>query len=53
LTATGEIKTTEKSIEDWFELDEGDSEFQLLTEEEIPTVIFFFNLFSSALLTYY
>jgi hypothetical protein len=33
---------------DWLELDEGDLGFQLVTEEEIDAVIFFY-LFSSAL----
>jgi hypothetical protein len=40
LRATGETETTQESIQDWFELDEGDPRFQLLTEEEIAAVIF-------------
>jgi hypothetical protein len=48
LRATGEAETTQENIQDWLQLDEGDLGFQLLTEEEIATVIFFY-LFSSAL----
>jgi hypothetical protein len=40
LRAAGETETTQANIQDCFELDEGHSGFQLLTEEEIPTVIF-------------
>jgi hypothetical protein len=47
LRATGETETTQENIQDWFELD-GDTGFQLLTEEEIGVVMFFY-LFSSAL----
>jgi hypothetical protein len=48
LTAAGETETTQENIKDWLELDEGDPRFQLLTEEEIAAVIFFY-LFSSVL----
>jgi hypothetical protein len=48
LRAAGETETTEKNIQDWLELDEGDSGFQLLTEEQI-TVVTSFYLFSSVL----
>jgi hypothetical protein len=41
-------KLHKKISQDWLELDEGDPRFQLLTEEEIAAVIFFY-LFSSAL----
>jgi hypothetical protein len=44
-----ESETTHGNIKDWLELDEGDPGFQLLTEEEISAVIYFFYLFSSAL----
>jgi hypothetical protein len=46
--AAGEAETTEENIQDWLKLDEGDPGFQLLTEEEIATVLFLY-LFSSAL----
>jgi hypothetical protein len=39
--AAGETETTQESIEDWLQLDEGDPGFQLLTEEEVAAVIFF------------
>jgi hypothetical protein len=35
LRTAGETETTQENIQDWFQLDEGDSGFQLLTEEEI------------------
>jgi hypothetical protein len=49
LRAAGETETTQENIQNWLELDEGDPGFQLLIEEEIAAVIFFFHLFSSAL----
>jgi hypothetical protein len=49
LRAAGETETTRENIQDWLELAEGDPGFQLLTEEEIAAVIYFFYLFSSAL----
>jgi hypothetical protein len=33
LRAAGETETTQENIQHWLELDEGDSGFQLLTEE--------------------
>jgi hypothetical protein len=33
LTAAGETETTQENIQNWLELDEGDPEFHLLTEE--------------------
>jgi hypothetical protein len=39
LRADVETETTQ----DWLELDEGDRGFQLLTEEEVPAVIFFIH----------
>jgi hypothetical protein len=51
LRAAGETEITQENIQDWFELDEGDPGFQLLTEEEIAVVIYFY-LFSSALPTF-
>jgi hypothetical protein len=35
LRAAGETETAQGNILGWFELDEGDPGFQLLTEEEI------------------
>jgi hypothetical protein len=35
LRATEETETTQQNIQDWLQLDEGDTGFQLLTEEEI------------------
>jgi hypothetical protein len=49
LRAAGETETTQENIQDWLQLDEGDTGFQLLTYEEIVAVIFL-NLFSSELL---
>jgi hypothetical protein len=43
LRAAGETETTQENIQDWLALDEGDPEFELPTEEEIATVIFFFQ----------
>jgi hypothetical protein len=47
LRAAGETETTQESIQDWLQLDEGGPGFQLLTEEEIAAVIFSYS-FSSA-----
>jgi hypothetical protein len=47
LRAVGETETTQENIQDWLQLDEGDPGFQLLTEEEIPTVIFYLFIFIS------
>jgi hypothetical protein len=41
LRTAGETETTQ----DWLELDEGDPDFQFLTEEEIAAVIFIFIYF--------
>jgi hypothetical protein len=41
LRAAGETETTQENIQDWLQLAEGHSEFQLPTEEEIAAVIFF------------
>jgi hypothetical protein len=48
LRAAGETETTQENIQDWLQLDEGDSGFQLLMEEIIAAVKFYY-LFSSAL----
>jgi hypothetical protein len=48
LKAAGETETTQENTENWLELDEEDPGFQLLTEEAIAAVIFFY-LFLSAL----
>jgi hypothetical protein len=45
LRAAGETETTQENIQDWLQLDEGDPGFQLVTEEEIATGIFFFTYF--------
>jgi hypothetical protein len=42
LRAAGETETTQENIQDWLQLDEGGPGFQLLTEEEIAVVIFFY-----------
>jgi hypothetical protein len=47
LRAAGEIETMQENIQGWLELDERDPGFQLLTEEEIAAVIFFY-IYSSA-----
>jgi hypothetical protein len=47
LRAAGETETTRENILDWLHLDEGDPEFQLLTEEKISAVIFLFILIST------
>jgi hypothetical protein len=47
LRAAGETETTQENIQDWLELDEGDPGIQLLTEEEISAVIFFWCIFVS------
>jgi hypothetical protein len=44
LRAAGETETTQENIHDWFELDEGDPGFQLLTTY-IITFPFFFPKF--------
>jgi hypothetical protein len=41
--AAGETETTQGNIQDWLGLDEGDPGFQLLTKEEIATMIFFIH----------
>jgi hypothetical protein len=43
LKAAGETETTQVNIQDWLDLDEGGPAFQLLTEEEIASVIYFFH----------
>jgi hypothetical protein len=40
LRAAGETEATQENIQEWFEMDEGDLGFQLLTDEESATVIF-------------
>jgi hypothetical protein len=49
LRAVGETETMQENIQEWLEVD-GDTGFQLMTEEDIAAVIFFY-LFSSALPT--
>jgi hypothetical protein len=44
LRTAGETETTQENIQDWLELDEGDSGVQLLTEEETAAVLFFIYL---------
>jgi hypothetical protein len=48
LSAAAETEKTQGNIQDWLELDEGDSGFQILTEEETAAVTCFY-LFSSEL----
>jgi hypothetical protein len=45
LRAAGEINILHENIQDYLELDEGDAECQLLTEEEIAAAIFFIFYF--------
>jgi hypothetical protein len=40
LRATGDTETAQENIQNWFELDEGDPRYQLLTEKEIVALIF-------------
>jgi hypothetical protein len=40
LRAAGESEAMQENIQNWLELDEGDPEFQLLTEEEIAADVF-------------
>jgi hypothetical protein len=47
LRAVGETETTQENIQDWLELDEGDPGFQLLTEKEIVSDIFFLFFLSA------
>jgi hypothetical protein len=35
LRAAGETETTQENTQDWFELDERDPGFRLMTEEEV------------------
>jgi hypothetical protein len=49
LRAAGATETTQENIRNWLELGEGGPEYQLLTEDEITAVKFFFYLSSSAL----
>jgi hypothetical protein len=42
LRAGRQTETTQEYIQDCLELDEGDPGFQLLTEEEIAAVIFYY-----------
>jgi hypothetical protein len=48
LRAVGETETMQENIQDWLELDEGESGFQLLTGRHFCSDNFY--LFSSALL---
>jgi hypothetical protein len=42
--AAGETGTTQANFQDWLEVSEGDPGFQLLREEEIAAVTFFYFL---------
>jgi hypothetical protein len=53
LRAAGGTETTQENIQDWFELDQGDPGFQLLTEEEIAAVIFSFIIYFHQYYLYY
>jgi uncharacterized protein YehS (DUF1456 family) len=43
LRAAGETEITQENIQDWLQLDEGDTGFQLLTEEVIYAVTLFIH----------
>jgi hypothetical protein len=47
LRAARETETTQENIQDWLQLDEGDPEFRLLTEDEVTAVIFLFIFIST------
>jgi hypothetical protein len=47
LRAAGGTETTQENIHDWLQLDEGGPGFQLPTEGEIGTVIFFYLFLST------
>jgi hypothetical protein len=49
LRAAGKTEITQGNIQDWLELDEGDPGFQLVTEEEIVSVIYFIYFRHNAL----
>jgi hypothetical protein len=53
LRAAGETETTQENIQDWLQLDEGDPGFQLLTEEETASVIFFIIIYFHQHCLYY
>jgi hypothetical protein len=42
LRVAGETETTQENIQDWLEMGEGHSGFQLLTEKETAAVTFLF-----------
>jgi uncharacterized protein YehS (DUF1456 family) len=44
LSAAGETETTQESIQDWLQLDEGDPGFQFLTEKDISAVTLLYLL---------
>jgi hypothetical protein len=52
LRAAGETEITQENIQDWFELDEGDPGFQLLTGEEIAAIIFFFSISTTCIIKF-
>jgi hypothetical protein len=52
LRAAGETETTQENIQDWLELDEGDTEFQLLTGRNCYTDIYLFLSALPILLTF-
>jgi hypothetical protein len=52
LRAAGETETTQENIQDGLELAEGDTGFQLLTEEEIAAVIYILLIFRHHYLCY-
>jgi hypothetical protein len=47
LRAAGETETTQENIQDWLELDEGDTGFQLLTGGNCCSDIFLFIFIST------
>jgi hypothetical protein len=52
LKSPGETETTQENIQDWLQLDEGDPGFQLLTQEEIASVIIFIYFYQHYLYYY-
>jgi hypothetical protein len=54
LRAAGETETTQQNTQDWLELDEREPGLQLLAEEEIAAVIYFFMFISlTYIITFY
>jgi hypothetical protein len=52
LRAVEETETTQENIQDWLQLDGGDPGFQLLTEEEIASVVSFISINATYIITF-